>query len=160
MSCFGCFKSSRGGSPTRGVEERETRCAFREEGVSERVTDLIGGSLGSGKQVVAVAIPSKRCMKVPYQRSDRCSQRDESKPSARVVTLLLPSGDESESEAIEEFDRAIAELRRGANVAEEWTTAHLKTSEVGMEADAPVKEEGLNQFEGEEQALSGDDCEY
>ncbi|MCY3974165.1 MAG: hypothetical protein OXF02_01280 [Simkaniaceae bacterium] len=168
MSCFGCFKSSRNGSPTRSVEEEGTRCPFPEEKVSERISDLVEDSLGPGEQIVSVAVPSEGCTTVLYQQSDRSLQQDASKLSAKIVTLSPSQGGEVESEPVEEFGRLLAGSRREESVAEGLTTTHLKTSDVERGADAPatgrssvshppavpiIEEGGNNQAEEKEKVL-------
>ena len=157
MSFSGCFKSSRNGSPTGMIEKREMKCATLGEETSERITDLVGDLLGPGKQVFSVVVFSRGRTKVCYQQSDRYLRQEESKLPARIVTPSPPPGDESES--VEEFDGALAELRQA--------TTLLKAPKVKVEADASVvdrplipvpivpsavpvtKEEGVNQPEEE-----------
>ncbi|MCY3974166.1 MAG: hypothetical protein OXF02_01285 [Simkaniaceae bacterium] len=172
MSCFGCFRSSRSGSPTRVVEEEATRCPFPKEEVSERISDLVRGSPDPGKPFFSVAVPPGERTTVLYQQSDRSLQQDESRLPAKIVTLSPPQGKGAESENAEEFGRLLAELGQEENLAEKLTTTHLKTPGVGMQADAPAvgrpsvlvpvvsptvpctEEEGFGQAEEEKQALS------
>ncbi|MCY3974002.1 MAG: hypothetical protein OXF02_00425 [Simkaniaceae bacterium] len=169
MSCFGCFKSSRSGSPTRSVEEEETRCAFPEKSVSERIPDLVGDSLGPGKQIVSVEVPFEGRTTGLYQQSDIRPRQGESKLPAKLVKLSPSQGGEAESEPVEEFGRLLAGSRREESLAEGLTTTHLKTLDVERGADAPevgrspvsrpptvqvIEEGGNNQAEEEERVLS------
>ncbi|MCY3974191.1 MAG: hypothetical protein OXF02_01410 [Simkaniaceae bacterium] len=161
MSCFGCCKGSRSGSPAEIVGERETKCTFLGEDVSERIMGMVGDAFDPDDKPLSIAVPAEgrtmalcQCTFLGEDVSERIMGmvRGTFDPDDKLLSIAVPA----KGRTMVFCQRSGSYVRQGASKLPARVATPSLPPEDGLApvpgSDEPLAEAGREKFSAEKPA--------